>query len=37
MCKECSAKKSGVGTAFSHQIKRKATPDSLNKVSICLQ
>jgi len=34
---ECSAKKRGVGTPFPHQIKRKAAPNSLNKVSVCLQ
>jgi len=34
---ECSAKKRGVGIPFPHQIKRKATPNSLNKVSIFLQ
>jgi len=34
---EYSAKKRGVGTPFPHQIKRKAAPNNLNKVSICLQ
>ena len=34
---ECSAKKRSVGMPFPHQIKRKATPISSNKVSICLQ
>ena len=34
---ECRAKKRGVGTSFQHQIKRKATPNSSNEVSICLQ
>jgi len=30
----CIAKKRGVGTAFTHQIKRKTAPNSSNKVSI---
>jgi len=34
---ECSAKKRIVGTPFPHQIKTKATPNSSNNVSICLQ
>ena len=34
---KCSAKKTGVGTPFPHQIKRKATPNSSKNVSICLQ
>ena len=33
----CNAKKRGVETAFSHQIKRKAAATSSNKVSIRLQ
>jgi len=33
----CSAKTSGVGTAFPHQIKRETAPNSSNKVSIRLQ
>jgi len=34
---DCSAKKRSVGMPFPHQIKRKATPNSLNKDRICLQ
>ena len=33
----CSAKKSGVGTAFPHKIKRKTAPNISNKVSNRLQ